>query len=356
MPQPSPAVHIFKPGLHISDAGEGILFSEADLAATARAYNPKLHEAPLVIGHPKADDPAQGWVKDLTARERGLFAGVRDVEVAFSEGVRKRRFPKVSAKFYRPTDPNNPVPGVWYLRHVGFLGAQPPGVKGLDDPAFAEGAGDGCVSFQEAVDVQFGDWDDRANASLWRRLREWFISKYGTEEADQVLPSWNVDQLQESAAQPEAAPAFAEGTVQGGAQSALELEAELNRLRAEIAQRDSAAQAAARDAAMAHKHADHVQFAEGLVGNRQLAPVHREQVVAWLDLAATPGVDGAEVQFGEGEARAPLINSMKSFLSTLPQAVEFSECATKDRCGATQGVAPAENPLLADAKARHAKA
>lgn len=39
-------IHIFKPGRHVTMAGDVIEFSEADVAATARAYNPKLHEAP----------------------------------------------------------------------------------------------------------------------------------------------------------------------------------------------------------------------------------------------------------------------------------------------------------------------
>lgn len=60
------------------------------------------------------------------------------------------------------------MPGVWYLRHIGFLGEHPPGVKGLDDPEFAEA--DGCVCFQEGV--AFGEWDGMTNANLWRNLRE----------------------------------------------------------------------------------------------------------------------------------------------------------------------------------------
>lgn len=78
-----------------------------------------------MIGHPKTDDPAQGWVGSLSSTERGLFAAPRDVEAAFAEQVGQRRYGKISSKFYPPNSPSNPVPGVWYLRHVGFLGAHP---------------------------------------------------------------------------------------------------------------------------------------------------------------------------------------------------------------------------------------
>lgn len=54
--------------------GESIEFGEADLKAAAAAYNPKISKAPIVVGHPKTDDPAKGWTVSLTANERGLFA------------------------------------------------------------------------------------------------------------------------------------------------------------------------------------------------------------------------------------------------------------------------------------------
>ena len=68
------ALHIFKPGRHITVAGEAIEFSEADIAATAAAYNPKIHKAPIVKGHPAIDAPAQGWAEALQANARGRYA------------------------------------------------------------------------------------------------------------------------------------------------------------------------------------------------------------------------------------------------------------------------------------------
>lgn len=340
-------IHIFKPGRHVTMAGDVIEFSEADVAATARAYNPKLHEAPLVIGHPKTDDPAQGWVGSLSSTERGLFAAPRDVEAAFAEQVGQRRYGKVSSKFYPPGSPSNPVPGVWYLRHVGFLGAHPPGVKGLDDPSFAD-ADDDCVAFQEAV--EFGDWDDRNIASMFRSLRDWFLTKFGQEEADRALPSWSVDSLQESAAQPEPdkdapAPAFADPVshalaVASTAVSKKEcdavtpeqkaaLEAENAQLKQKLAQHEARDKASQAD----KRHQDNAAFAESLVGKGVLAPKHKEAVVAVLDLAATPAADGKSVEFGDGDDKQPLVNAIKGFLGDMPKVVEFGESATKGKAG-----------------------
>lgn len=134
---PNP-IAIFKPGAFTATNGMTLDFSEADLLATAKAYDPALHEAPLVIGHPVMDDPAYGWAASLQFADGLLQAQPRDIAPEFAEWVGRKLYKKISAKFYMPDHPGNPVPGVYYLRHIGFLGAQPPAVKGLPDPAFAE--------------------------------------------------------------------------------------------------------------------------------------------------------------------------------------------------------------------------
>ena len=205
------AIHIFRPGRHTSMQGATIDFGESDLIATANAYDPARHEAPLVIGHPRADAPAWGWVGGLTADGGGLFAAPRQLDPAFAEMVRAGRFKKVSASFYTPDSPHTPGPGVYYLRHVGCLGAQPPAVKGLAPVNFAEGDTDeGCVSFDFAESPGLLRW----LADLFRGLREYVVEKDGAETADRAIPSYAVSGLQEmaaaSAAQAAEIPAFAE--------------------------------------------------------------------------------------------------------------------------------------------------
>ncbi|MBD9463918.1 phage protease [Pseudomonas sp. Pdm06] len=141
-------LHIFKPGTHTAQCGTTFHFTEADLAATVAAYNPTLHEAPLVIGHPQHDAPAAGWVKSLTATAQGLIAEPQQIDASFAEQIAKGSYKKISASFYHPTAANNPVPGVYYLRHVGFLGAQPPAVKGLRPIELAESE-PGVIQFSE---------------------------------------------------------------------------------------------------------------------------------------------------------------------------------------------------------------
>lgn len=82
------AIHIMRPGSHTSSSGASVSFSSGDLAAIAAVYNPKTHEAPIVVGHPQADSPAYGWVDRLEARSDGLYAIPKQVNTEFADIVR----------------------------------------------------------------------------------------------------------------------------------------------------------------------------------------------------------------------------------------------------------------------------
>jgi len=56
---------IFRVGTHTDSSGAAKTFARSDLDKTVAAYDPARHEAPLVIGHPKTDSPAYGWVERL---------------------------------------------------------------------------------------------------------------------------------------------------------------------------------------------------------------------------------------------------------------------------------------------------
>jgi len=182
---------IFRAGTHVPMVGAAIAFAESDLARIAAAYDPSVSQAPIVVGHPAIDAPAYGWVSGLEVDGDRLRASPEQVDPAFADLVRAGRFKKVSASFYRPGQVNNPKPEGYYLRHVGFLGATPPAVKGLRPVEFAED--------EDCLTVEFGDWAAasgvRIAARLFRSLREWIIGSDGQDVADRVLPDWDVQSL-----------------------------------------------------------------------------------------------------------------------------------------------------------------
>lgn len=129
-------------------------------------------------------------------------------------------------------------------------------------------------------------------------------------------------------------------------EQAAQLAAENAQLKKQIADREASEKQAKAD----KRHADHAAFAEGLVDKGVLAAKQKDAVVAMLDLAATPGSDGTSVEFGEGEAKKPLVDVFKGLLCELPKVVEFGEVASKQR--AVSQVS--DNPLVADAESRAA--
>jgi hypothetical protein len=125
-------VPIFRAGEHTSMEGAKSTYSEADLDHIVRKYDPDYHEAPAVVGHPKHDAPAYGWVKGVKREGETLFAKFGEVYPEFDQMVQQGLFKKRSASFYVKPDGLE-------LRHVAFLGAQPPAVKGLAEIKFEEG-------------------------------------------------------------------------------------------------------------------------------------------------------------------------------------------------------------------------
>ncbi len=191
---------IFRTGKHTSSKGVTLSFGEGDLAAIVAGYDPAVHEAPIVVGHPKQDGPAYGWIKGLALKGDRLVAFADQVNPEFSELVKGGSFKKVSAAFYAPDSANNPTPGKYHLRHVGFLGAEPPAVKGLKSIDFSDD--DSVIIECEAI--EFSEWRNawaiENVVRIFRGLRDHFIQTNDVETADRIVPQWELDQLAQAAA------------------------------------------------------------------------------------------------------------------------------------------------------------
>jgi hypothetical protein len=296
------------------------------------SYDPALHRAPIVVGHPPADAPAYGWIDGLAVAGDRLQAKPAELDAAFVEMVRAGRYRTVSAAFYTPGSPANPKPGSYYLRHVGFLGAQPPAVKGLKAVSFAAG--------DEGVVVFADGWSLEIMARLLRGLRETWIARFGQEDADKALPSWEIDRLAEQAVveqqgeAAEARPAFTEPptpkpketahvtTQPGGGASPTAREQELEQQLA--AERARTAAFAEREARA--RRSDDDAFLAGLENQGRLLPANRPLAAGLL--ARLDGSDA--VSFAEGRAAETPRDALRALLAAQPKAVEFGEVAGGD--------------------------
>jgi len=117
---------IFKTGKHTSNSGETKEYTTEDLDKMISKF--ESGKVPLVVGHPKTNDPAWGWLKSIKRVGDTLYAEAENVVAEFAEMVNKKMFPNRSIAI-------NPDGS---LRHVGFLGAVPPAVKGLGEVSFSD--------------------------------------------------------------------------------------------------------------------------------------------------------------------------------------------------------------------------
>ena len=212
-------------------------------------------------------------------------------------------FKKISASFYRPDSPKNPKPGVYYLRHVGFLGAAPPAVKGLKSASFADN--------EEGV-VEFGDWTDVQSARILRRLRDWLIGKFGSEEADKAVPGYEVDSLQEQTSAAAAKSNQFSETTREEQQMADDLKKKEQEIAREQKLTAGEAATAAKEASFAEREgkitaaeaktrrADLDNYVEGLIKEGRIIPAHKTGLVEFM---AGLSSAGAVVEFGEGRKK-----------------------------------------------------
>jgi len=304
-------IEIFKPGRHTAKSGHELDFTESRLRESAEAYDPAVHEAPIVVGHPKTDHPAYGWVRGLEFAEGTLIAEPDQVNPDFEEMVKSGHFKKISASFYRPESRANPKPGVYYLRHVGFLGAQPPSVKGLKPVEFSDGGDD-------VVELEFGE-TEKSMSRVLRGIREWVIEMAGIKRADQVVPDYEIRNLERDGDEPE----YNEKTEDDEM-----TEKERRRMReeveAEFAEREKELARAERK----QKRARHEAAARELVESGKVLPRHQSGLADFMEAVDAQNSE-AVVEFAEdkdgGGKKLPPADWLQKFLADLPRAVDYSE-------------------------------
>lgn len=326
-------IEVFKAGTHTDSAGNKREWTDDDLKTIVEKYNaretPDATEAPIVLGHPKTDDPAFGWIKELKVEAGKLFALPSTVVDEAKEWIAKGMYKKVSIAL-------NPDLS---LRHVGLLGAVPPAVKGLAPVKFREVDG---WFYIEA-------WQESTIRRVFSRLRDYLIETLGAEKAEAIIPSYDLDALtpQPKAEVAETAPAsgFAQpdagngaGSPSGGKGGDMAVktftEAEVEQIRADERARAAAAEASAAEAkkqlkevADGRRRDQIAAFCEKLKADGKFLPAWEKLGIPAFMFAL--GADEA-VTFADNAEKQTPEAWFKAFLASLPKIVEFREVAGQD--------------------------
>lgn len=316
-------IEIFRTGRHQPMAGSAASFTEADLDSIVSAYDPSLHEAPVVLGHPNTDDPAYGWTKGLARDGDVLTAQIGELHPAFVEAWKNGSYKKRSASFYRPDSAINPKPGTYYLKHIGFLGAVPPAVKGLRDAQFAACTPDDLIE----VEIDFAETNTQG-ASMKTKTKAFAEGDATTTPGDapktpslealwlviaSLLPADMPEPEKEAAKKKIEAALKGEEPAPVAPVSAEHAERERAITRRELEQRK-------RETEFATKQ--NVAFLEGLVSEGKPLPAKQAALLGIMSVLG--GGELAEVSFGEGEEREPL-DIFRDLLKNARSEIDFGE-------------------------------
>jgi hypothetical protein len=333
-------IEIFKSGTHTDSAGNQKTWTDQDLDAIVAKYNPAEHEAPAAIGHPEHNAPAFGWVESLERKGHTLYATFKDLIPEFVDMLKKGLFKKRSISIYPDLT----------LRHVGFLGAMPPAIKGLADIQFNEA---------EATTIEFSDVRMSTVGRVLHRMREFIIEKFGIDVADTVVNEWEIDELKrEETTSEEVSPAFSETSKGGeGMPTVEELQRQLDAEKAKTASFSESDKAKDAETARLKKdlanekaknqRAECAAFCDSDELKERITPAMKPAVLDFMEILS--GVESYEFAEGDGKVKKSPAEAFKGFLKALPKQVEFSEVATKKKA-TDKGAASAEMQL--DTKAR----
>lgn len=317
----SELIPVFRTGTHTDSNGNTKTWTEEDLDAIVSKYNPAEHEAPVVIGHPKDNAPAWGWIEALERKGSVLYAKLKDLIPNFVEMLKQGLFKKRSISLYPDMT----------LRHIGFLGAMPPAVKGLPDVAFN--------NEQIAINYELEDLkikDDEQRTSFIERI---------AQKVKDILNKEN------------SLPSTHEGinnflNKEGDMEKIQELEAKLKEREKEIA--DFSEKDKAKDAEIAklkkeladekakNQRTEFAAFCDSDEMKEKITPAMKSAILDFMEIFS--GVETYEFvevddKGTEKKVKKAPVKAFKDFLKTLPKSVDFSEVATKKKAGDKGGTA-----------------
>ena len=289
-------IEIFKAG----DYGDKGNWPVERVREVVNNFSQATHKPPAVLGHPKHDSPAFGWVAGLTEDGGILKARFEDVHPALENLVSENRYPNRSAAFYLDPEGKGAM-----LRHVGFLGGAPPEVKGLAPIQFSDGKFV-AINFTEEEQVSNQNTED-IKKTVRQSIAEYFSEMFGKKAE---APTFTEHEL----------IAKVESAVQPLVEKVEELEEMISEGQKEEKERASTQDAESRKEKVA-------AFIEKQKAANRWVPAFDEAGMPQVleNLAAA----GGTVEFGEGDDKKKIdaYQVLTTFLEQLPKIVPTKEIA-----------------------------
>lgn len=308
-------IHILKTGTFTPKQGGKVSFSEEILSSIASNYDPAKYEAPLVIGHPSQEDRAWGWVEAIEETDNGIYAIPKQVNASFNELVEEGAYKKVSVELYTPNAKNNPNHGEYSLKHIGFLGAQPPAVKGLDPISFSEDE-DG-----ETVSISFSEENQKSvnPQGILESIKKLLL---GTEVSSEESSFSEEDDQDDPGSDDQDQTDPTTDTTNEPDMNKEQIAADKAALEA-----DRASFAEEQRAFREEKISAEI---DDLIAEGKIAPGQKDLYVSFAS-----SLDDKEdvVSFGEGDEKLSLSATFNQILTQLPKQISFGEASEEDGSG-----------------------
>jgi len=296
-------IAVFRTGQHTDMKGQVQDWTERDLDQIINNYDPEKHEAPAVIGHPKNNSPAFGWVKKLSRVGDTLYAEFAQLNPDFIDMLKAGSFKKRSISLYPDMT----------LKHVGFLGAAPPAVKGLPDYQFSDNENDIIIEFSTSKEEKPMELKEFFEAlKFWREAT--------TVETPALPVALTVPDAPAARQELPAEVSFSEADMEAARKQAAEeaAKSERDKVLAEFAEANQKVQRAARTAMIT------AEVDQMVINGKAIPAWKKSGLVEFMC-----GLDAeTDIQFAEGEdGKKNQLSWFRDFLSGLPKVVNFTEVA-----------------------------
>lgn len=305
---------IFKTGTHTSANGVKKTWTTADLDTMVHNFHSKNSDVPLVVGHPKTNDPAFGWFKDVKRVGESLLASFKQVAPEFAQAV--------NSGVYKTRSISVAPDGS--LRHLGWLGAKAPAIKGLQGFQFEESEAE-TYDFSELSDYKF-----EITSSIFERIRDFLIEKFSLEAAEKLISRYEIDKLKELENKtPEEVSAYCEAIEQeSGKEQALPTQtgqATNTDFEAALQEKDDIITTLKNEKEQLeakNRKEKHLQFAENSIKEGHITPSQKDSVVEFMEAAFKVDTEDGQ-DFAEDDENN-ISNKFKTFVNSIKQ-IDFTE-------------------------------